>query len=43
MSKVKCENCKYLRDFICKNPDSPYGGKPRLLKRMGCYAGSNSW
>ena len=33
----KCGTCKYFRDSFCKNPDSPYGGKPRI-KQMGCFA-----
>lgn len=38
-SKVSCEHCKSYRELMCKNPNSPYGGKVRL-PGMGCYAGT---
>ncbi len=35
---TKCLSCKFYKDMLCKNPDSPYGAKPRM-NWMGCYAG----
>ena len=36
----KCLNCKRFIDQVCKNPDSPYGGKFRL-SCQGCWAFTN--
>lgn len=34
-----CGTCREYRDNFCRNPQSPYGGKPRISS-MGCWAHS---